>query len=68
MVGRGLRASQILTLLSPEADRNISALAGFLYNITALCYHKVIVQVKSQSGCTNQYGPGCVDIACTMLC
>lgn len=35
MVGRGLRASQILTLLSPEADRKISAFAGFLNSTTA---------------------------------
>ena len=35
MVGRGLRASQILTLLSPEADRKISAFAGFLDKTTA---------------------------------
>lgn len=37
MVGIGLRASQILTLLSPEADKKISAFAGFLYKATGLC-------------------------------
>lgn len=48
MVGRGLRASHTLTLLSPEADRKISAFAGFLYIGLHVCADSCSTAAKAQ--------------------